>query len=137
LSELRFAKINFLVRDGQAAFDYALNVLGAKVVAEPHEMPIGSVSQVDLHGLVMEFIQPPRGSRMDGMIDRRGEGMDSVGFATDDVPGAVKAIEGRGGRFAQTGDAGLANTAWLHPRNPLSLSIELFNSELSGSPEQT
>ncbi|MFQ5381507.1 MAG: hypothetical protein ACE5EF_07790, partial [Dehalococcoidia bacterium] len=73
--------------------------------------------------------QPPRGSRMDAMIDKRGEGMDSVGFATDDIPGAVKGIEARGGRFAQTSDAGLAATAWLHPKNPLSLSIEFFSPE--------
>jgi 4-hydroxyphenylpyruvate dioxygenase-like putative hemolysin len=131
VSEVKFAKINFLVRDAQSAFEYAQEVLAAEVVSEPHEMPIGVVAQVSLHGLVMEFIQPPRGSRMDAMIDRRGEGMDSVGFATDDVAGATAAIEARGGRFARPADSGLAATAWLHPKNPLSLSIELFSSETS------
>lgn len=131
MSELKFAKINFLVRDGQAAFEYAQAVLGAEIVAQPHDTPIGEISQVSLHGLVMEFIQPPSGSRMDAMIDKRGEGMDSVGFATDDVAGATAAIEARGGRFARPADSGLAETAWLHPKNPLSLSIELLSSETS------
>ncbi|TDJ30460.1 MAG: hypothetical protein E2O59_02525 [Gammaproteobacteria bacterium] len=34
------------------------------------------------------------------------------------------AIEARGGRFAQPADSGLAATAWLHPKNPLSLFKE-------------
>ena len=90
-------------------------------------MPIGEVAQVNLHGLLMEFIQPPVGSRMDKMIDRRGEGMDSIGFFTDDVASAAADIESRGGRFAQPADSGLTATAWLHPKNPLSLSIELLS----------
>ena len=126
MSDVKFGKINFLVRDAQAAFNYARETLGADEVFQPHETPIGEVAQVDLHGLLMEFIQPPSGSRMDKMIDKRGEGIDSIGFATDDVTGVAAAIEARGGRFAQPADSGLAATAWLHPKNPLSLSIELF-----------
>ena len=107
MSNVKFGKINFLVRDAQAAFKYARETLGADEVFQPQETPIGEVAQVDLHGLIMEFIQPPSGSRMDKMIDKRGEGIDSIGFA-------------------QPADSGLAATAWLHPKNPLSLSIELF-----------
>ena len=126
MSNVKFGKINFLVRDAEAAFNYARETLGADEVFQPRETPIGEVAQVDLHGLVMEFIQPPSGSRMDKMIDKRGEGIDSIGFATDDVAGVAAAIEARGGRFAQPADSGLAETAWLHPKNPVSLSIELF-----------
>jgi Glyoxalase/Bleomycin resistance protein/Dioxygenase superfamily len=131
MSEVKFAKINFLVRDAQSAFEYSQEVLSAEAVAQPHETPIGEIAQVRLHGLLMEFIQPPRGSRMDAMIDKRGEGIDSIGFVTDDVAGATAAIEARGGRFARPADSGLAATAWLHPKNPLSLSIELLSSEAS------
>ena len=126
MSYVKFGKINFLVRDAQAAYKYARETLGADEVFQPRETPIGEVAQVDLHGLLMEFIQPPSGSRMDKMIDKRGEGIDSIGFATDDVTGVTAAIESRGARFAQPADSGLAATAWLHPKNPLSLSIELF-----------
>ena len=133
MPEVNFAKINFLVRDAQSAFDYAQEVLGAEVVAQPHETPIGEIAQVRLHGLVMEFIQPPPGSRMDAMIDKRGEGIDSIGFATDNVAAATAEIEARGGRFARPADSGLVATAWLHPKNPLSLSIELLSSAESES----
>jgi len=128
VSEAKFAKINFLVRDSQAAFDYALKVLGADTVMEPHETPIGLVGQANLSGLVMEFIQPPNGSRMEAMIDKRGEGIDSIGLATDDVAGVSAEIEARGGRFVRPSEEGMTSTAWLHPKNPLSLSIELFTS---------
>ena len=135
MTEPKFAKINFLVRDARAAYEYAQEVLGADVVTEPHETPIGEIAQVGLHGLVMEFIQPPQGSRMEAMIDRRGEGIDSIGFATDDLAATASAIEARGGRFVRPADSGLDETAWLHPKNPLSLSIELFSTAAIGQPD--
>ena len=58
MSDVKFGKINFLVRDAQAAFNYARETLGADEVFQPQETPIGEVAQVDLHGLLMEFIQP-------------------------------------------------------------------------------
>ena len=135
MAEPKFAKINVLVRDAQAAYAYAQEVLGAAVVSEPHATPIGEVALVDLHGLVMEFIQPPPGSPTEAIIDRRGEGIDSIGFATDDVTELASGIEARGGRFVRPTDSGLDETAWLHPKNPLSLSIELFSSAAIEQPD--
>ena len=54
-------------------------------------------------------------------MEKRGEGIDAVGFYTDDVAGAAADLERRGARIVKPVD----RLGWVHPKNPLSMSIEL------------
>ena len=124
MSDLRFAKINMRVRNLDAALAYARDVLGAEVLRERNSTAFGDMVMVRYGGLIIEILSPDRpDSSLAKILDQRGEGIDSIGFYADDVPAAVSGIEARGGRIASND----GRVAWLHPRNPLSLSVELFD----------
>ncbi len=131
MAEPRFAKINVRVRDLQPALEYVRDVLGGEVLSPPHAAAFGQVAIVDVRGLVMEIIQPTPGTPLAAAIERRGEGIDSVGFVGEDVAAAGDALEQRGARLVRPSDLGLSETVWVHPKNPLSMSIELFSSQSS------
>ncbi len=63
------------------------------------------------------------------LIEKRGEGIDSIGFTVADVHAASDAIEGAGGRMTGSQGGGVDDMAWLHPKNPLGLSLELLRSD--------
>jgi hypothetical protein len=128
---MEFAKINVRVRDVRAAVEYVQRTLGGEVLTPPHNAPFGEVAVVRISGLTMEIIQPPPGSPMASAIERRGEGIDSVGFMTEDVSASASVLEERGAQLVRPGAEGLAETVWVHPKNPLSMSIELFPSSAS------
>jgi len=124
MDALRFAKINVRVRDLDAALAYMRDVLGAEVLRERNTNAYGEMVLVRYGGLTVEILAPDRpDSSLARIIDRRGEGIDSIGFYTDDVDGAVAALEANGAKIASN-DGSLA---WLHPKNPLSLSLEFLD----------
>jgi methylmalonyl-CoA/ethylmalonyl-CoA epimerase len=125
LSDLRFAKINVRVRDLDAALVYVRDVLGAEVLRERNTNPYGEMVLVRYGGLTIEILAPDRpDSSLARIIERRGEGIDSIGFYADDFDRAVDALESQGAKMASN-DGSLA---WLHPKNPLSISIELLDA---------
>jgi len=125
MDELRFAKINVRVRDLDAAFAYARDVLGAEVLRERNTNAFGEMVLVRYGGLTIEILAPDRpDSSLARIIERRGEGIDSIGFYTDDMDGTVASLESNGAQMASNNGA----LAWLHPKNPLSLSIELVKA---------
>lgn len=127
MSEMSFAKINFRVRDLDAAFRYAVDVLGAEVIHERTPISFGEMVMVRLGGLVMEIIAPAGpDSPLAQLIERRGEGVDSVGFTVAEIPGAVSALETRGARMIGSQGGPEGDMAWMHPKNPLGLSLELL-----------
>jgi hypothetical protein len=126
MSDFTFAKINILVRDLQSAIDYACNMLGAKLVTEPQDRAFGQMAVVAVGGLSMEIVQPAPGNPLERSMEKRGQGFNSIGFSSPDVPAVADELSGRGAQFL-TGRTDLAGTAWLHPKNPLSLSIEFFS----------
>lgn len=124
MSDLRFFKINVRVRDLDAAVAYARDVLGATVVRERGKIDDGDMALVRFGGLTMEIISPDRpDSNVARLIERRGEGIDSIGLYADDLAEAISELEARGGTMAIR----RPDLAWVHPKNPLSLSIELVN----------
>ncbi len=125
MDALRFAKVNVRVRDLDAALAYARDVLGAEVLRERTKNPFGEMVLVRYGGLTIEILAPDRpDSSLAKIIERRGEGIDSIGFYTDDLDGTVATLESNGAKMASN-DGGLG---WLHPKNPLSLSIELIKA---------
>ncbi len=127
MPELAFAKINFRVRDLDAAVAFARDTLGATVLRERQPISFGEMAMVQLGGLVMEIIAPASpDSPLAQLIDRRGEGVDSLGFKVPDVGAASTDFEAAGARMigAQGGTEG--DIAWMHPKNPLGLSLELL-----------
>ena len=130
MTEMAFAKINFRVRDLDAAVDYATNVLGATVIRKSAPISFGQMAMVQLGGLVMEIIAPASpDSPLAQLIEKRGEGIDSIGFTVADVHVASDAIEGAGGRMTGSQGGGVDDMAWLHPKNPLGLSLELLRKD--------
>lgn len=125
MPDVTFAKINVRVRDVPAAVRYARDVLGAEVLREQETIEIGTMGMVRLGGLIIEILAPDRpDSPLAQLVDKRGEGIDSVGFFTGDVNAAAGALELAGTRLVSND----GRIAWVHPRNPLSLSIELLQS---------
>jgi len=122
VTKLAFGKLNLRVRDLDAAVDYARDVLGGEVLRERHPTALGDIAVVRVAGLVMEIISPgdPQ-SPLAQIMEKRGEGIDAVGFYTDDVAGAASELEERGARIVKPVD----RLGWVHPKNPLSMSIEL------------
>ena len=130
MPDLAFAKINFRVRDLDAALAYARDVLGATVIHEPRPISFGMMGMVQLGGLVMEIIAPSSpDSPLAQLIDRRGEGVDSVGFTVADLGGSSGALESAGARMIGSQGGDDANIAWMHPKNPLALSLELLRRD--------
>ena len=130
MSDLAFAKINFRVRDLDAAVAYARDVLGATVLRERSTISFGEMAMVQLGGLVMEIIAPGSpDSPLAQLIDKRGEGVDSVGFTVPDVAAGSAALESSGARMIGSQGADPENIAWMHPKNPLGLSLELLRRD--------
>lgn len=127
METMRFAKINVRVKDLDAAFTYARDVLEADVLREQSNTAFGDMFMVRVGGLIIEVLAPDRpDSSLAQIIERRGEGIDSIGFYVDDIAAAVAPMETNGVRFTSKDE----RLAWVHPKNPLSLSIELLNSAL-------
>ena len=130
MNDIAFAKINFRVRDLDAAVAFARDVLGATVLREKSTISFGEMAMVQLGGLVMEIIAPsgPE-SPLAQLIEKRGEGVDSVGFTVPDVHEASAALEGAGARMTGSQGGPPDDMAWMHPKNPLGLSLELLRRD--------
>jgi methylmalonyl-CoA/ethylmalonyl-CoA epimerase len=130
MTDLAFAKINFRVRDLDAAVKYATEVLGAAIIHTRRPISFGEMAMVQLGGLVMEIIAPAGpDSPLAQLIEKRGEGIDSIGFTVPDVHAASDAIEAAGGRMTGSQGGPPDDMAWLHPKNPLGLSLELLRRD--------
>ena len=100
------------------------SVIG-EVLRERNNTPFGDMFLVRLGGLIIEVLAPDRpDSGLAQIIEKRGEGIDSVGFSVDDIAAVAGAMEADGVRFTSKDE----RLAWVHPKNPLSISIELLNS---------
>ncbi len=74
--DIAFAKVNFRVRDLDAAVAYATDVLGATIIHTRHPISFGEMAMVQLGGLVMEIIAPSSpDSPIARLIETRGEGV--------------------------------------------------------------
>ncbi|MGE0599937.1 MAG: VOC family protein [Dehalococcoidia bacterium] len=130
MTDLAFAKINLRVRDLDAAVAYARDVLGAKVLRERSAISFGEMAMVQLGGLVMEIIAPASpDSPLAQLIDKRGEGVDSVGFTVAELAQGSSALEASGARMIGSQGGDPENIAWMHPKNPLGLSLELLRRD--------
>lgn len=126
MADVRFAKVNVRVRDLDGAVAYARDVLGAEVLREKSSIVFGDMAMVRYAGLTIEIIAPDRpDSPLAQQIEKRGEGIDSIGFYADDLEGEVARLEGEGVRFPSND----GRLAWIHPKNPLGMIIELLNSK--------
>jgi len=126
MESLRFAKVNVRVRDLDAAVAYARDVLGAEVLREKNTISFGAMALARYGGLTIEIIAPDRpDSPLAQLIEKRGEGIDSIGFYADDFEEGVAQLEGKQVRFSSND----GRLAWVHPKNPLSTSIELLNGD--------
>jgi len=125
MEDMKFAKINVRVKDLDAALTYARDVLKAEVLRERNNTAFGDMFLVRLGGLIIEVLAPDGpNSGLAQIIDRRGEGIDSIGFYVDNIDGVAGDMEANGVRFTSKDE----RLAWVHPKNPLSLSIELLNA---------
>ncbi len=130
MSDIAFAKINFRVRDLDAALAYARDTLGATVLREKTPISFGEMVMVQLGGLVMEIIAPASpDSPLAQLVERRGEGVDSIGFTVPDVHAASDKLEAGGARMIGSQGGPADDMAWLHPKNPLGLSLELLRRD--------
>ena len=133
MTDIAFAKINFRVRDLDAALAYARDTLGATVLRDKTPTSFGEMVIVQLGGLVMEIIAPASpDSPLAQLIERRGEGVDSVGFTVQDVQAASDALEASGARMIGSQGGPADDMAWMHPKNPLGLSLELLRRDFWG-----
>jgi predicted enzyme related to lactoylglutathione lyase len=127
---MRFAKINVRVRDIESAIAYTCDVLGGEVISRPETPQFGEIALVRLHGLILELIQPLPGTWIADRIERRGEGVDSIAFVTDDILDAAKKLNERGAQVIAPAADNTEAPVWVYPKNPLSMSIELLPSSL-------
>jgi len=126
---MEFAKINVRVKNLDEAVDYARDVLGAEVVRERNTISFGQMALVRLGGLLIEIIAPDSDSSpLAQLIEKRGEGIDSIGFYVPELNEAAGAMEAKGARFSSND----GRLAWVHPKNPLSLSVELLERSVMG-----
>jgi catechol 2,3-dioxygenase-like lactoylglutathione lyase family enzyme len=127
MPELTFAKINFRVRDLDAAVSFARDTLGAKVLRERTPISFGEMAMVQLGGLVMEIIAPASpDSPLAQLIERRGEGIDSIGFKVPSVDATSAELESAGARMIGAQGGAEGDITWMHPKNPLGPSLELL-----------
>ena len=127
---IRLENVAIAVRDLDAAVAYATDVLGATIIHTRHPISFGEMAMVQLGGLVMEIIAPASpDSPLARLIETRGEGVDSVGFTAPNVHEASAALDAAGARMTGSQGGPPDDMAWLHPKNPLSLSLELLRRD--------
>src|SRR3970040_2352773 len=102
MDNLRFAKVNLRVRDLDAALPFARDVLGAEVLREKSTITFGEMALVRYAGLTIEIIAPDRpDSPLAQQIEKRGEGIDSIGFYADDFAGEAARVAAEGGGLSE------------------------------------
>jgi methylmalonyl-CoA/ethylmalonyl-CoA epimerase len=83
---------------------------------------------------LLESTDPGKAGLIDKFIEKRGEGIHHIAFEVEDLPGALKEIEGKGIQLIDgephEGAEGL-DVAFLHPKSSHGVLIELCEKNQS------
>lgn len=116
-------ELTIVVRDIDEAAKRFGNLYGLEVAHRGESEEFGFKNAIlPLGKGHIELLQPTDPNKAAGkFLERRGEGVYLVGFATEDVAGAAEHIRAQGAQVDPRGD----RIAWVHPRESHGVLVEL------------
>ena len=120
-------ELSVVVRDLDAAVERYTRLFGLKVHRRGESKEFGFKNAILPTGIGhIELMQPTDPDKAVGrFLAKHGEGVYLVGFECKDVPGAVKKLRADGVKV----DSPRVDLAWVHPREPNGLFVELRHRE--------
>lgn len=122
-------KINIRARSKEGINELLLDILGGTAGHDHGTNTIGDFegSMVNVGGVLFDVMIPtdPEGS-LAKVIDKRGEGIDSICFAVDDMDYTKQVFAEHGIEFARDQEFNGNRVAFVHPRDTSGISLEFI-----------
>ncbi len=124
-------KVNVRARSKERVRELFCELLGGELVSDRGSNTIGDFegAMVRVGGVLIDMMVPtdPKGG-LARVIDRHGEGIDSLCFAVDDLEVTRAAFAKRGIGFAREAELGGNKVAFVHPRDACGVSLEFIQA---------
>ena len=131
----RLMKVNVRARSKERLRELFCDLLGGELVSDRGSNTIGDFegAMVRVGDVIIDMMVPtdPEGG-LARVIDRRGEGIDSLCFAVDDLEVTRDAFAKRGIKFAREVELAGNKVAFVHPRDACGVSLEFIQAPATG-----
>ncbi|MCZ6664903.1 MAG: VOC family protein [Gammaproteobacteria bacterium] len=130
----RLLKINVRARSRENIRALLCDVLGALPMHDRGADTIGEFegSVVELGGVMFDIVVPTDAdSALAKVIDKHGEGIDSICFAVDDMDYTRDQLNERGVEFARFTEFHGSKVAFVHPRDACGIGLEFIQGPTS------
>lgn len=134
----RLLKINVRARSKASINTLLSDVLGGRQLHDRGGDTIGDFdgNVVELGGVMIDIVVPndPEGD-LAKLIDKRGEGIDSICFAVDDLEVTRERLNANGIQFARVTEFHDNKVAFVHPRDACGIGLEFIEGPIAAANE--
>jgi methylmalonyl-CoA/ethylmalonyl-CoA epimerase len=127
----KLMKVNVRARSRERAHELFCELLGGELVNDRGANTIGDfeASVARVGDVLIDMIVPtdPEG-QLAGVIERRGEGIDSLCFEVEDINVTREAFAQKGIDFARETSFGDMKMAFVHPRDACGVALEFIEA---------
>lgn len=132
----RLLKINVRARSKERINTLLRDVLGGRHLHDRGSDTIGDFdgNVVELGGVMIDIVVPndPDGD-LAKLIDKRGEGIDSICFAVDDLDVTRARLSDHGIEFARVTEFHDNKVAFVHPRDACGIGLEFIEGPITAA----
>ena len=122
-------KINVRARSMEKARAIFVDLLGGELVQDRGGNTIGDFdgTMVRVGDVTIDLLVPndPNG-RLARVIDKHGEGVDSICFGVESMDATREALRAKGVEFASESEFGGSRVAFVHPRDTGGVALEFI-----------
>lgn len=132
----RLLKINIRARSKENALALLCDGLGGNVVSDRGGNTIGEFQGcvVDVAGVMIDVVVPDGPDTALGrVIEKYGEGVDSICFAVDDMEHTQSHLKNHGIEFSRSTEFQGNKVGFVHPRNAQGLGLEFIQDTITDS----
>ena len=130
----KLLKINLRARSKDNIHRLLGDVLGGELVSDRGSDTIGDFlgSTFVLGGVMFDIVVPTKSdSPLSQTIDKYGEGIDSICFATENMNDTRKQLEASDITFSRVTEFHGNKVAFVHPRNACGIGIEFIEGPMA------
>ena len=125
----KLLKINVRARSMEKARAIFCDLLGGELLHDRGGNTIGDFdgAMVRVGDVTIDLVVPndPNG-RLARVIDKHGEGLDSICFSVESMDATREALRAKGVEFASESDFGGSRVAFVHPRETGGVALEFI-----------